>query len=103
MAAYVITYLEVTDPQAFQVYRQAAGPTFAPYGGKPIVVDGAFEVLEGMVQPKSVVVVEFESMEQARRWYGSPEYAKTIPMRQQAANASLILVEGVSRPARAER
>ena len=68
MAAYVITYLEVTDPQAFRTYRQAAGPTFAPYGGKPIVVDGAFEVLEGMVQPRSVVVVEFESMEQARRW-----------------------------------
>ncbi len=35
-------------------------------------------------------------MEQARRWYASPEYAKTIPMRQQAANASLILVEGVA-------
>jgi uncharacterized protein (DUF1330 family) len=98
MAAYVITYLEVTDPQAFQAYRQAAGPTFAPYGGKPVVVDGAFEVLEGIIQPRSVVVVEFESMEQARRWYASPEYAKTIPLRQQAANASLILVEGVARP-----
>ena len=97
MAAYVITYLEVTDPRAFQAYRQAAGPTFAPYGGTPIVVDGAFEVLEGMVQPRSVVVVEFESMEQARRWYASPEYARTIPMRQQAANASLILVEGAAR------
>ena len=97
MAAYVITYLEVTDPQAFQAYRHAAGPTFAPYGGKPIVVDGAFEVLEGMIQPRSVVVVEFESMEQARRWYASPEYAKTIPVRQQAANASLILVEGAAR------
>jgi len=79
MAAYVITYLEVTDPQAFQAYRRAAGPTFAPYGGKPVVVDGAFEVLEGMIQPRSVVVVEFESMEQARRSYASPEYAKTTP------------------------
>jgi uncharacterized protein (DUF1330 family) len=95
MAAYVITYLEVTDPDAFKAYRQAARSTFAPYGGKPIVVDGEFEVLEGMVHPRSVVVVEFESMEQARRWYASPEYAKTIPMRQQAANSSLILVEGV--------
>lgn len=98
MAAYVITYLEVTDPDAFQVYRKAAGPTFAPYGGKPIVVDGQFEVLEGMTQPRSIVVVEFESMEQARWWYASPEYARTIPMRQRAANASLILVEGL--PAR---
>ena|SRR5215475_6748704 len=95
MAAYVITYLEVTDPDAFKAYRQAARSTFAPYGGTPIVVDGEFEVLEGMVHPRSVVVVEFESMEQARRWYASPEYAKTIPMRQQAATSSLILVEGV--------
>ncbi len=55
MAAYVIT-----------------GPTFAPYGGKPIVVDGQFEALEGMTQPRSIVVVEFESMEQARRWYLAP-------------------------------
>jgi uncharacterized protein (DUF1330 family) len=97
MPAYVITYLEVTDPEAFQAYRNVAGPTFAPYGGRPIVVDGQFEVLEGMVEPKSVVVIEFEGMEQARRWYASPEYAKTIPMRQSAANASLVLVEGVAR------
>jgi uncharacterized protein (DUF1330 family) len=61
------------------------------------VVDGQFEVLEGMVEPKSVVVIEFESMEQARRWSASPEYAKTVPMRQRAANASLVLVEGLPR------
>lgn len=95
MPAYVITYLEVTDPEAFQVYRKEAGPTFAPYGGKPIVVDGQFEVLEGMLQPRSIVVVEFENLEQARRWYVSPEYARTIPLRQRAANASLILVDGL--------
>jgi uncharacterized protein (DUF1330 family) len=96
MAAYEITYLEVTDPEAFADYRRAAGPTFAPYGGKPVVVDGRFEVLEGMLHPRSIVVVEFDRMEQARRWYVSPEYARTIPMRQRAANASLILVDGVA-------
>ena len=79
MPAYVITYLEVTDPEAFQAYRKVAGPTFAPYGGRPIVVDGQFEVLEGMVEPKSVVVIEFESMEQARRWYASPESPRPFP------------------------
>jgi uncharacterized protein (DUF1330 family) len=98
VAAYVIAYLEVTDPQAFQVYREVALPTLAAHGGRPVVVDGALEVLEGMIQPRAVVVVEFESMEQARRWYTSPEYAKAVSMRQQAANSSLILVEGVSHP-----
>ena len=93
MAAYVIVYLEVTDGERFEEYRRAAGPTFAPYGGKPIVVDGRFEVLEGMIHPRSVVVVEFESVEQAKRWYAA-EYAATIPLRQQSASSSLILVEG---------
>ena len=98
MPAYVIAYLEVTDPKAFEAYRKVAGPTFAPYGGKPLVVDGRFEVLEGMVRPKSVVVVEFESLETAKRWYTSPEYARTIPLRQQAAESSLILVDGLAAP-----
>jgi len=93
MAAYVIAYLEVTDPARFEEYRRAALPTFAPYGGKAIVVDGRFEVLEGMVHPKSIVVVEFESLERAKQWYAA-EYARTIPMRQQSASSSLILVEG---------
>jgi uncharacterized protein (DUF1330 family) len=70
--------------------------SFALFGAKPIVVDGRFEVLEGMVNPRSVVVVEFENLETARRWYASPEYAKTIPQRQQAAESSLILVEGLA-------
>ena len=64
-----------------------------------MVVDGQFEVLEGVIHPKSVVVVEFESVERAQQWYASPEYAKTIPLRQQAANSSLILVDGLARPA----
>lgn len=37
-------------------------------------------------------------MEQAPRWYASPEYARTIPMRQRSADSSVILVEGL--PAR---
>ena len=94
MPAYVITFLDVTDPKAFEDYRRVAGPTFAPFGGKPIVVDGRFEVLEGMIHPRSIVVIEFESYERAKEWYASAEYAKTVPMRQRAANSSLLLVEG---------
>jgi len=103
MPAYVITYLEVTDSKAFEAYRKVAGPTFAPFGGKPLVVGGRFEVLEGMVRPKSVVVVEFENLETAKRWYASPEYARAIPLRQQAAESSLILVDGLAAPGGAPR
>lgn len=96
MAAYMITYLDVTDPEAFDAYRKAAVPSLEHYKVRPLVLDGKFEVLEGMVQPKSIVVLEFETMEHAKQWYESPEYAPTIPMRQKAAESSVILVEGVS-------
>lgn len=95
MAAYVIAYLEVTDPEAFAEYQAASFPTIAPYGGRPLVATSILEVVEGMIHPKSVVIVEFDTVEQARKWYASPEYAKTIPMRQRAASANLVIVEGL--------
>ncbi len=97
MPAYVITYLEVTDQEQFDEYRRLAGPTFARYGGRPIVVDGRFEVLEGMINPRSIVVVQFESFEDAKRWYAA-EYAATIPLRNRSASSSLILVDGYEAP-----
>ena len=53
-----------------------------------------FEVLEGMIAPKSVVVVEFPTYDDAKRWYAG-EYAATIPMRHRSANTSLIVVDGL--------
>ena len=53
MSAYLIVHLEITDPAAFEAYRKVAGPTLAPYGGKALAAFGRFEVLEGMIHPKS--------------------------------------------------
>jgi uncharacterized protein (DUF1330 family) len=49
----MIVHLEITDPAAFEAYRKVAGPTLAPYGGKALAAFGRFEVLEGMIHPKS--------------------------------------------------
>ena len=94
MAAYVIVDVEVKDPKAFEEYRRAVGPTIVQYGGKPIVRNGRFEVLEGDWTPKSIAVVEFPSMEAAKRWYNSPEYKPLIEQRKAASSASLVVVEG---------
>ena len=95
MAAYMVVYLEITDAAGFDAYRRAAGPTLAAYDGKPLVAGGAFEVLEGMIYPKSVVIIEFPSVAQAKRWYASPEYSQLIAERQRAANSHMVLVEGL--------
>ena len=48
MAAYVITYLEVTDPEAFQAYRKVAGPTFAPIPLRQKCANSSLIMVEGV-------------------------------------------------------
>lgn len=96
MAAYVIGEVEITDPQAYQEYAKGVPGTIAKYGGKYLVRGGAVEPKEGGWEPKRVVVLEFASMEQARKWYHSPEYAPLLALRHKAARAKLLFVDGVS-------
>ena len=94
MAAYVIGEIEVTDPQVYEEYRRQVPAVVAKYGGRFIVRGGAVEPLEGGWSPKRVVALEFPSMEQARSWYHSPEYAPLVALRQRASRGRLVLVEG---------
>jgi uncharacterized protein (DUF1330 family) len=95
VAAYVIVEVNVSDPQKFGEYAKGVPATIAAYGGKYLVRGGAVETKEGGWNPKRVVVLEFPSMDQARKWYHSPEYKPLLEMRLKAADAKLILVEGV--------
>ena len=72
MAAYIIFDVEVTDPTLADDYLKLANESLTPFQSKTIVHGGMVEVLEGDWEPKTLVMVEFESMEQARQWYMSP-------------------------------
>ena len=94
MAAYVIVEIEVTDPSLYEQYRKQVMAVVTKYGGRFIVRGGRVETLEGGWAPKRFVAREFPTMEQAQKWYRSPEYAPLIEMRQKASRGKLILVEG---------
>lgn len=94
MAAYIIVDIKVTDPDRYEDYKRLAAPTIAAHGGRYIVRGGATEVLEGDGRPGRIVALEFPSMEQARAWYRSPEYAAARGVRQESATAEMVLVEG---------
>jgi uncharacterized protein (DUF1330 family) len=94
MAAYLMGEIEVTDPATYEEYRRQVLAVVTKYGGRFIVRGGKVETLEGGWSPKRVVALEFPSMEQARSFYRSPEYAPLIALRQKASRGKLILVEG---------
>ena len=94
MSAYVIAEIEVVDPAAYEEYRKQVLAVVSKYGGKFLVRGGQVDPKEGGWTPKRIVVLEFPSMAQARKFYDSPEYAPLIKLRQKASKGKLILVEG---------
>lgn len=95
VAGYVIVDLEVTDPEAFNEYRQQVAPTIEAYGGRYLVRGGSVETVEGEWKPKRVVVLEFPSVQRAKEWWSSEEYREPKALRQRAAETHLIIVEGL--------
>jgi uncharacterized protein (DUF1330 family) len=94
MAAYVFAQIEVTDPATYDDYRKQVLPTVTKFGGRFIVRGGKVDAKEGDWKPERMIALEFPSMEQAQKWYHSPEYAPLIKLRQKASNGKLIIVEG---------
>ena len=95
MPAYVIAEIDVTDPAGYEEYRKLGPPTIAAYGGKFVVRGGKTEVLEGSWVPKRLVVLEFESVERAKKWWSSKEYSRAKQIRHRTAITNMIVVEGV--------
>ena len=95
MPAYVIADLDVTDPAGFEEYRKVVPGTIEKYGGRYLVRGGAMETLEGDWPWKRVVVLEFPSLEQAKRWYDSEDYRDPKALRFKTAKTKVILVDGV--------
>ena len=95
MAAYVVVEVEVRDKERYEDYKRMVPPTLTPYGGRFIVRGGAAEALEGDWSPERVVVVEFPSVEHAKAWWGSEEYAEAKALRQATAHTRMIVVAGI--------
>ena len=96
MSAYVISEVDVRDAAGFEAYRTIAAKAITQYGGRYLVRGGAANVAEGGPPPKTIIVVEFPTMERLREWYASPEYAEALKVRQTALDRRLIFVEGVA-------
>jgi uncharacterized protein (DUF1330 family) len=94
MSAYFIVEVEVTDPAAYEEYKPMAGASVAKHGGRFIVRGGKAELIEGSNPPKRVVVLEFDNLEAAKRWYNSADYKPALALRLRAAKSRVILVEG---------
>jgi uncharacterized protein (DUF1330 family) len=96
MTAYVIVEMTVTDPVRIEEYRKLAGASVAQYEGRFIVRGGRSETLDGNWHPERLIVLEFRSLDQAKRWHASPEYRSACEIRNRAASTRMVAVEGTA-------
>ena len=95
MAAYVIVDINITDAERYERYKVMAAPTVGQFNGEYVVRGGTAKNLEGDWEPGRVVVLRFPTLARAEEWWASDEYAPAKVLRQEAANSTMIVVEGV--------
>jgi uncharacterized protein (DUF1330 family) len=95
--AFVVAIESVHDVETFtKEYGPKVPATLQPYGGRFLVRGGKLTNLEGDA-PGRFVVIEFDSLQNAQKWYQSPEYQALIPIRQKASKSTLFIAEGTSK------
>jgi uncharacterized protein (DUF1330 family) len=95
MSAYVVFFKESTQDQAeVDAYLARVRDTFEGHPAKILAAYGEQQVLEGTV-PEGVVVIEFPTAADARKWYDSPAYQSAAEHRFKGATFRVVLVEGI--------
>jgi len=94
MAAYIVLDIDIHDAEGYEEYRRLGAPSVTKYGGRFLVRGGAAQNLEGDWTPKRIVVMEFDSTEQAQAWHQSVEYRAAKAIREVTAHSKGIVVQG---------
>jgi uncharacterized protein (DUF1330 family) len=95
MPAFIIVETNIQDPDQYERYKEATPAAVAAAGGKFVVRGGELAVLEGDWNPTRLVMLEFENLDAARRFYDSAEYQEVKRLREGAARLNMVAVEGL--------
>ena len=91
---WVSAYRSVKDPDKLAAYAKLAVPATAAFGAKYLARDTAAHVYEAGIKARTVIV-EFESVEQARAAHDSEAYQAALKVLDNGAERDFRIVEGV--------
>lgn len=97
MAAYLIANVEINNSEKFKEYMAATPNILKKYSGRFLVRGGELWIAEGDWNPKRLVVVEFDTLEQAKEFWNSEDYRPLKELRQSSAYTDMIFVDGITK------
>ena len=95
MTAYVVIRIKANDPARLKDYQNVAPSVIEKYNGRFLARGGEVIALEGPEEARRIVIVEFSSLVDAKKFYYSEEYTDAIELRKHVAVADIIAVDGV--------
>ncbi len=93
MPAYLVAQIDVHDPARFEEYRAHVAPVVEAYGGRYLVRTDRLERLEGTEPKGRLVILEFPSIDAARSFYLSTEYAPLLTQHMASTASDILLAE----------
>ena len=93
---YIVARVSVHDSDAYLNYIKGARIAMAKYGATILAAGGASESLEGPMRERNVIL-QFDSVDQAKTYFNSPEYqeARKNRIAPGVAEAEIVVIEGV--------
>jgi len=91
---YLLFRSEFPDSAAIKPYGRAVVPLAARFGGRFIALADRPEAMEGDPDRRRVVILEFPSLEAARAFWDSAEYAEVKKLREGLGTVEAVLFEG---------
>jgi len=95
MSAYIIAKINIANPDQHKEYTRVTPGIIEKFGGRFLARGGETMTLEGPEENLRIALLEFPSLEKAREFYNSKEYGEAKKLRQGAATASFVVVEGI--------
>jgi uncharacterized protein (DUF1330 family) len=91
-AYWVATYRSIKNPEALAAYAKLAGPALQAAGGRFVARGMPSKAFELGVMER-VVIIEFDSAEQAIAAYNSPDYHAAHKLLEGAVERDIRIVE----------
>jgi uncharacterized protein (DUF1330 family) len=92
-AACIIGHVTVRDSAKWDQYCARVPATLAPFGAALLLRGRRLRVLAGVHSHTDTVVIRFPDAASVERWYASTAYQELIPLREVAADVTIVAFE----------
>jgi len=94
--AYVLVDTKISNLENYEIYKSKAKPIAEKFGGKYLTRGGEMDVVQNdLWSPTRLVLVEFPSIDNARAFHNSEDYADVKKLRLENAESTLVILEGL--------